>query len=199
MTRPPSAPQPDVAPSLASSAPDPFAIRTADALGALVGPVSEPARRKETTYVTAEYGAMIAASPFVVLATSGPRGLDVSPRGDPPGFVTVEDAHTLLLAERRGNNRVDGLRNLLDDSRVALFFLIPGVGETLRVSGRAEITIDPTLLARFAVGGRSPVSCPHGRWSHPSRVRASGARSPGAGRRHAGGRAPGSRDVGSAP
>lgn len=136
---------------------DPFAIRTAEALGGLVGPVSDAARRKETTQLTPEYRAMIAASPFVLVATAGPRGLDVSPRGDPAGFVVVEDARTLLLPERRGNNRVDGLRNLLGDPRIALLFLIPGVGETLRVSGRAAITVDPTLLARLAVQGRPPV------------------------------------------
>lgn len=136
---------------------DPFAIRSARELAPLSGPVSEAAVRKETTSVTPEYRALIEASPFVVLATSGPRGLDVSPRGDPAGFVAVEDAHTLLLPERRGNNRVDGLRNLLEDPRVALLFLIPGVGETLRVGGRATITVDPALLARFAVRGRPPV------------------------------------------
>jgi PPOX class probable FMN-dependent enzyme len=137
--------------------PDAFAIRTEEQLGALVGPVAPASVRKETTSLTAEYRAMIAASPFVLVATSGHRGLDLSPRGDPPGFVAVEDARTLLLPERRGNNRVDGLRNLLEDSRVALLFLIPGIGEMLRVSGRATISVDPALLGRFAMCERPPV------------------------------------------
>jgi len=135
---------------------DPHAIRTVAELGALLGPVSPASVQKETTRVIPEYRAMIAASPFAVLATSGAQGLDVTPRGDPAGFVTVEDEHTLLLPERRGNNRADSLRNLLTDPRVALLFLIPGVGEMLRVSGRATIMVDPALLARFAVQGREP-------------------------------------------
>ncbi|HKG91404.1 MAG TPA: MSMEG_1061 family FMN-dependent PPOX-type flavoprotein, partial [Gemmatimonadaceae bacterium] len=93
---------------------------------------------------------------FLVLATSGPGGLDASPRGDPAGFVAVEDEHTLLLPERRGNNRVDSLRNLLVDPRVALLFLIPGVGESLRVNGTASISIEPALLERFRMQGQPP-------------------------------------------
>jgi PPOX class probable FMN-dependent enzyme len=131
-------------------------VTTPEALAALFGPVAEPSVRKEVGFLHPHYQAMIAASPFALLATAGPSGLDVSPRGDAPGFVAVEDAHTLLLPERPGNNRVDSLRNLLDDPRVALLFLIPGVGETLRVNGRAAISVDPALLARFAVGGRRP-------------------------------------------
>ena len=99
---------------------------------------------------------MIAASPFAVLATIGPGGLDASPRGDAPGFVAVRDERTLLLPERRGNNRIDSLRNILGDPRVALLFLIPGVGETLRVNGKARISMDPDLLQRFSVQGALP-------------------------------------------
>jgi PPOX class probable FMN-dependent enzyme len=102
------------------------------------------------------YRAMIQASPFAVLATSGPGGLDVSPRGDPAGFVHVRDERTLLLPERRGNNRIDSLRNIVADPRVALLLLIPGVGETLRVSGRATISVEPALLERFAMNGQPP-------------------------------------------
>ena len=91
-----------------------------------------------------------------MLATSGPDGLDASPRGDAPGFVAVEDEHTLLMPERRGNNRADSLRNIIEDPRVALLFLIPGVGETLRVNGTARILVAPALLQRFAVDGREP-------------------------------------------
>jgi len=93
-----------------------------------------------------------------VLATSGPGGLDVSPRGDAPGFVHVENEKTLMLPDRPGNNRVDSLRNIVADPRVALLFLIPGVGETLRVNGRAAISVAPDLLDRFAVDGKAPRS-----------------------------------------
>jgi PPOX class probable FMN-dependent enzyme len=127
-------------------------------LTALYGESSPAALTKEIDYLHPHYRAMIAASPFVVLATSGPGGLDVSPRGDPAGFVTIQDDRTLLLPDRRGNNRIDSLRNLLIDPRIALLFLIPGVGETLRVNGRAEISIDPALLARFPMQGKLPRS-----------------------------------------
>src|SRR5690606_35579931 len=102
------------------------------------------------------YRALIEAAPFAVLATNGPDGLDCSPRGDGPGFVDVRDETTLLLPDRRGNNRIDSLRNIVHDPRVALLFLIPGMGETLRVNGRASISVDPDLLARFAVSERAP-------------------------------------------
>ena len=94
----------------------------------------------------------------MVLATAGPGGLDASPRGDPAGFVVVENPKTLLLPDRRGNNRVDSLANIVSDPRVALLFLIPGIGETLRVNGRADISIEPALLQRFAVDGKEPRS-----------------------------------------
>ena len=102
------------------------------------------------------YRALIEASPFAILATVGPGGLDASPRGDPPGFVAVENEKTLLLPERRGNNRIDSLRNIVVDPRVALLFLIPGVGETLRVNGRASISTEPALLQRFVMAGQLP-------------------------------------------
>jgi PPOX class probable FMN-dependent enzyme len=102
--------------------------------------------------------AFIEAAPFVILATSGPGGLDASPRGDPAGFVTVQDEKTLLLPDRRGNKRIDSLRNLINDDRIGLLFLIPGIDETLRVNGRAAISIDPALLARFGIDGRMPLS-----------------------------------------
>lgn len=111
---------------------------------------------KETSFVHPVYRALIEASPFFALATCGPGGLDVSPRGDAPGFVVVEDDHTLLLPERRGNNRIDSLRNIVADPRVALLFLVPGKGETLRVNGRATIVADAALLERFAVQGKAP-------------------------------------------
>ena len=129
---------------------------TSEQLAALFGEVGEAALKKEVSFVHPHYRALIEASPFAVLATSGPDGLDASPRGDPPRFVVVQNEHTLLLPERRGNNRTDSLRNLLSDPRVALLFLIPGAGETLRVNGHASISIGPALLERFSVEGRQP-------------------------------------------
>ena len=119
---------------------------------------SEASLVKETDHIHPVYRALIEASPFAVLATSGPGGLDASPRGDMAGFVAVEDERTLLIPDRRGNNRIDSLRNILADPRVALLFLIPGVGETLRVNRRAAISVDPALLDRFAVDGKAPRS-----------------------------------------
>jgi PPOX class probable FMN-dependent enzyme len=127
-------------------------------LVALYGASSPAALTKEVDYLHPHYRAMIAASPFVALATSGPGGLDVSPRGDPAGFVAIEDDRTLLIPDRRGNNRIDSLRNLVADPRIALLFLIPGIGETLRVNGRADISVDPALLARFPMQGKLPRS-----------------------------------------
>lgn len=120
---------------------DEHAIDTLPRLEALLGPLSAASVHKELPYVHPAYRAMIAASPFAVLATTGPGGLDASPRGDPAGFVQLLDDKTLLLPERRGNNRADSLRNIVADPRVALLFLIPGVGETLRVNGHARIGV----------------------------------------------------------
>jgi uncharacterized protein len=131
-------------------------VDSVEHLAALFGAVGSASLAKEVPAVVPCYRAIIEASPFVVLATSGPDGLDLSPRGDAPGFVLVEDATTLLLPERRGNNRIDSLRNIVFDPRVALLFLVPGAGETLRVNGRATITINPALLARCAVDGKVP-------------------------------------------
>jgi hypothetical protein len=118
--------------------------------------VYPPARYKETTRITNAYRALIEASPFCVMATSGPGGLDSSPRGDPKGFVRVVDDKTIILPERRGNNRIDSLRNLVTDPRVSLIFLIPGVSETLRIMGRATINADPELRATFTMQGKAP-------------------------------------------
>jgi PPOX class probable FMN-dependent enzyme len=136
--------------------PDNYFINNFATLEALFDMVGEASIKKEVSYLHPAYQAMIAASPFAVLATVGPNGLDISPRGDPPGFVHVQDEHTLLLPERRGNNRIDSLRNIIADPRVALFFMIPGVGETLRVNGKARISIAPDLLQRFSMQGKLP-------------------------------------------
>jgi PPOX class probable FMN-dependent enzyme len=119
-------------------------------------PLAPASTVKVAASVTPDYAALIAAAPFAVLATSGPDGLDCSPRGDRPGFVRVADPRTLILPDRRGNNRIDSLRNIVRDPRVALLFLIPGSGTTLRVNGQAVISADPDLLASFSVDGHAP-------------------------------------------
>lgn len=133
-------------------------ITSVAALEALYGAPAGAAVEKEIDYLHPHYQAMIAASPFFVLASSGPDGVDTSPRGDAPGFVAVMDEKTLLIPDRKGNNRVDSLRNIIVHPHVALLFLIPGVGETLRVNGRARISTAPSLLDRFSVDGKAPRS-----------------------------------------
>ena len=127
-------------------------------LEAIYGEPAAPSLVKETDYVTAHYARFIAASPFVTLATSGPDGLDCSPRGDRPGFVRLMDERTLMMPDRRGNNRVDSLRNIVRDRRVGLLFMVPGSGSTLRVNGTAHLSVDERLLESFAVDGKPPRS-----------------------------------------
>jgi PPOX class probable FMN-dependent enzyme len=135
-------------------------VDTLEALEALYTPAPAPASIvKVADRITPHYRALIEASPFLALATAGPEGLDCSPRGDQPGFVRVQDERTLILPDRRGNNRTDSLRNVIRDPRVALMFLIPGSGTTFRVNGRAVISADPELLASFAVDGKAPRTC----------------------------------------
>ena len=133
-------------------------ITTLDELQALYGESHERSRRKELPQLIEPYRALIEASPFVVLASVGPDGLDCSPRGDAPGFVQILDDQTLLLPDRPGNNRIDSLRNIVLNPQVALLFLIPGVGESLRVNGRAEISLDPELLELGRAQGKLPRS-----------------------------------------
>ncbi|RLQ89479.1 pyridoxamine 5'-phosphate oxidase family protein [Notoacmeibacter ruber] len=113
---------------------------------------------KETDHLIASYRALIEASPFFALASAGPDGLDCSPRGERGGAVTIADERTLIIPDRRGNNRIDTLRNIVADPRVALLFLIPGSGTTLRVNGRAIVTIDAELLESLALNGKMPRS-----------------------------------------
>ncbi len=133
-------------------------IETVEQLEALYGLPLETSTVKEVAWITPEYQRFIAASPFVALATCGPEGLDCSPRGDLAGFVRVADDRTLLLPDRRGNNRVDSLRNIVRDPRVGLLFLIPGHGNTLRVNGRARLSTDADLLESFRMEGKLPRS-----------------------------------------
>jgi PPOX class probable FMN-dependent enzyme len=131
-------------------------VTTAEQLTELYAQPSGVSLVKEIDHVSAHYRAFIEAAPFFALATSGPEGLDCSPRGDAPGFVRVLDENTLLVPDRLGNNRIDSLRNIVRDPRVALLFLIPGVGETMRVVGRAAISTDPALTESFTINGKVP-------------------------------------------
>ena len=136
-------------------------VDTVTSLEQLTALYAEPNARslaKESPVVTPLYAELIAAAPFAIVATHGPKGIDCSPRGDAPGFVHVLDERTLLVPDRRGNNRLDTLRNLLHDPTIALLFMIPGVGETVRVRGTATISTAEDLRARFEVSGVLPVT-----------------------------------------
>jgi PPOX class probable FMN-dependent enzyme len=133
-------------------------ITTVEQLEAIYGHPGETSTVKVADHITPCYRLLIEKSPFATLATSGPEGLDCSPRGDVPGFVRIHDQTTLMMPDRRGNNRIDSLRNIVRDPRVALLFLIPGCANTLRVNGRAQITVDPELLASFRMEGKAPRS-----------------------------------------
>lgn len=133
-------------------------IRDLDQLVGIYGPPLERSLAKELDHLSEQYREIIAASPFVVLATVGEEGTDCSPRGDPAPVAYVDDPKTVLLPDRRGNNRIDSLRNIVRDPRVSLLFLIPGMGETMRINGRAELTTDPALLKRFEMQGKPPRS-----------------------------------------
>ncbi len=123
----------------------------------ILGEPAELVRNKIADRLNPLTRRFVELSPFVVVATGRPDGgLDVSPRGDPPGFVRILDERTLLLPDRPGNKLADTLTNLLADDRIALFFLIPGVNDTFRVNGRARIVDDPELLAESAVEGKVP-------------------------------------------
>jgi PPOX class probable FMN-dependent enzyme len=131
-------------------------IATVEQLEAIYGFPGESSTVKVADRVTPSYRVLMEKSPFAALATSGPEGLDCSPRGDLPGFVRIHDETTLMMPDRRGNNRIDSLRNIVRDPRVALLFLIPGSGSTLRVNGHAQVSADPALLASFIMEGKAP-------------------------------------------
>jgi PPOX class probable FMN-dependent enzyme len=124
----------------------------------LVGSPSERAVRKQLAALDAHCRAFIARSPFVLLGTAAGDGrCDVSPKGDLPGFVLVEDDTTLVIPDRPGNRRFDSLQNILDNPHVGLLFLVPGMDETLRVNGTAELVLDEDLLQRLAMDGKPPL------------------------------------------
>ena len=131
-------------------------IRTEEQLDALYDRPVPTSNLKEVDHITDDYARLIAASPFVILATVGPEGLDCSPRGDPRGFARMADPKTLMIPDGWGNNRIDSLRNIVRDPRVALLFLIPGIGASMRVNGKARLSTDPGLCASFAMEGKNP-------------------------------------------
>ena len=133
-------------------------ISTIEQLEELYGHPGESSTVKEAAWITPQYRTLIEASPFVALATAGPEGLDCSPRGDAGQAVRIADERTVLMPDRRGNNRCDSLRNIVRDSRVGLLFLIPGSGTTMRLNGLAHLSVEPELLASFAVKGQAPRS-----------------------------------------
>jgi len=138
---------------------DPHAITTAAALRALYPPPHPLVLRKQLDRLDAHCRRFVARAPLAFLATAGADGrCDVSPRGDGPGFALALDDRTIALPDRKGNNRLDGLLNVLENPHAGLLFVVPGIDDALRVNGRAAITTDPALLERMAVGGRLPRS-----------------------------------------
>jgi PPOX class probable FMN-dependent enzyme len=137
---------------------DSHRVCTVEQLAALYGPSSDLVKRKGLRRLDKHCRAIIAASPFFVIASANGDGADASPRGDAPGFVRVVDDTTLAIPDRPGNKRIDTLRNVVENPNVGLVFFVPGMNETLRVNGRGEITSDPALLSSFAVGGRVPLT-----------------------------------------
>ncbi len=121
-------------------------------------PVSERALWKEIDHIDDVYRRFIEYSPFLIIASRGQNGIDCSPRGDRPGFVRVVSPRQIQIPDRRGNNRLDTLRNILSSPEVGIIFLVPNVGETIRVSGKAEILVDDELNASFAVNGKPATS-----------------------------------------
>ena len=135
-----------------------YTISSLTELEETYGPANPASLVKEIGYISDHYRAFIEKSPFVVLATVGPDGVDCSPRGDPPGFARVLDEHTVAIPDRRGNNRIDNLRNLVVDPRASLLFLIPGIGETIRINGLGYIVTEPELRASFEMQGKVPAT-----------------------------------------
>ena len=133
-------------------------IKSIEELEAVYGPAVDRAKWKEIDHINKHYRQFIERSPFLILATYGANGIDCSPRGDPAGFVRVVSSRCLQLPDRRGNNRLDSMRNILTNPQVGLIFLIPGIGETIRVSGKAEILVEDELCDSFSINGKSASS-----------------------------------------
>ena len=130
-------------------------ITALPALRAIYGRPHELAVKKSLSRLDRYCREFVGLSPFLMISSQGPNGADISPRGDPPGFVLIEDEQTLLIPDRPGNNRIDTLENVLHNPTVGLIFLVPGLGEALRINGLAEIIMGPELDA-LAINGRTP-------------------------------------------
>jgi len=135
---------------------DAYTVTSLEALAKIYAKPLPHIATKETDHITAVGRAFIAASPFLVLATSNGTSIDCSPKGDAPGFVQLLDNRTLLIPDRPGNNRIDGMKNLLVNPKVGIIFMVPGSNETYRVTGSATLSTDPEFLKRFEVGGKPP-------------------------------------------
>lgn len=135
---------------------DPHRVASLEDLGKIYAEPLPAIATKETDHITEVGQDFIAASPFLILATSNGDTIDCSPKGDAPGFVQLLDDRTLLIPDRPGNNRIDGMKNLLTIPKIGLIFMVPGSNETYRINGDATITTDPELLRRFEVRGKSP-------------------------------------------
>ena len=133
-----------------------FTITSPEGLDAIYAKPADRVVDKETDYVTEPGRAFIAASPFLILSTASPAGIDCSPKGDAPGFVQLLDERTVLIPDRPGNNRIDGMKNILANPKVGIIFMVPGANETYRVNGRAKISVDPALLSRFLIRDKPP-------------------------------------------
>jgi uncharacterized protein len=149
---------PPPAAAIAAAATDPHAVTSLEQLAALYDPPRPLVIEKVTDRLGPATLGFLAAAPFCLLATQGSKGVHCTPRGDAPGFVEALDERTLALPDRRGNNRIEALRDIVETGEVALLFLVPGSGETLRVNGTARITADPALRARYAVEGKEPAT-----------------------------------------
>jgi PPOX class probable FMN-dependent enzyme len=133
-------------------------VTSLETLRALIGTPGELVIKKELSQLDEHMRQFIAHSPFIILSTHSADGrCDASPRGDAPGFVQVIDERTLLIPDRRGNKRIDSLQNILATGRIGLIFLIPGLGETLRINGRAQIIQDETWLTPLTAQGQRPL------------------------------------------
>ena len=135
---------------------DPFTVTSVEQLRSIYAQPLATAVDKQTDFITEPGRAFIAVSPFMILATAGNAGIDCSPKGDAPGFVQVPDDRTVLIPDRPGNNRIDGMTNIIENPKVGIIFMIPGSDITYRINGSATISVDPELLARFEVRGKLP-------------------------------------------
>ena len=133
-------------------------ILSIEALEGIYGEVTERSLWKEIGHINPHYQAFIEHSPFLILATYGVKGIDCSPRGDPAGFVRIVSEKCIQIPDRRGNNRLDSLRNIVQNPDVGIIFLIPGVGETIRLCGKATILVDEELCASFSIAGKAATS-----------------------------------------